>query len=145
MQHVSKTLIGIVKDSSEKFRKMGLSEWEFRKAPGKWSKKEILGHMIDSAANNHQRFVRAQYGDKTPISYNGDAWVKAQDYNSQDVKMLIELWTNYNLHLAHVISKIPADKYGVRFIADAKEPATLEWIVNDYLKHLEHHLGQLSS
>ena len=145
MQYISKTLTGIVKDSSGKFRKMGLSEWEFRKAPYKWSKKEILGHMIDSAANNHQRFVRAQYGDKTPISYNGDSWVKVQDYNSQDIKILTELWINYNLHLAHVISKIPADKYGVLFNADAKEPVTLEWIVKDYVKHLEHHLRQILS
>ena len=145
MQDVSSALIRIIKDSSEKFRKMSTEDWESRKAPGKWSKKEILGHMIDSAANNHQRFVRAQYGDKTPISYHGDAWVKAQDYNFHDVKILIELWINYNLHLAHVISKIPDDKFGVLFSADAKEPVTLEWIVKDYVKHLEHHLAQIRS
>ena len=143
MKEIATALNKIVKESSERFGKMPLTDWELRKAPGKWSKKEILGHMIDSAANNHQRFVRAQYGDKTPISYNGDAWVKAQDYNSQDIKILVGLWINYNLHLAHVISKIPADKYGVLFNADAKEPVTLEWIVTDYVKHMEHHLGQI--
>ena len=99
--------------------------------------------MIDSAANNHQRFVRGQYADKTPISYNGDAWVKVQDYNSENIKMLIELWIHYNLHLSHVISKIPADKFDVLFSADAKEPVTLEWLVKDYVRHMEHHLSQI--
>lgn len=143
MIEVSATLNRIVQQASEKFRKMSVTDWEFRKAPGKWSRKQILGHMVDSAANNHQRFVRAQYRDKTPISYDGDTWVKAQDYNSEDAKVLVELWINYNLHLAHVIAKIDADKYGVLFNADAKEPVTLEWIVKDYVRHMEHHLKQI--
>lgn len=143
MKEISSQLQSIVMAYFDKMKKMSLGEWEGRKAPGKWSKKETLGHMIDSAANNHQRFVRAQYGDKTPISYDGDAWVKVQEYNSESAIVLLEVWKNYNLHLAHVISKIPSDKYNVLFNADAKEPVTLEWIVNDYVKHLEHHLKQI--
>lgn len=145
MKKISAQLQDIALVSSDKMKKMSPGDWEFRKAPGKWSKKETLGHLIDSAANNHQRFVRAQYGDKTPISYDGDAWVKAQDYDSGAALALVELWKHYNIHLAHVISKIPADKYNVLFSADAKDPITLEWIVNDYVKHLEHHLKQILS
>lgn len=122
---------------------MSVADWEFRKAPEKWSRKQILGHMIDSAANNHQRITRVQCGDKTPISYDENAWVKVQDYNSEEVKILIGLWVNYNSHLAHVISKISPNKYGILFNADAEEPATLKWIVKDYVRHLQHHLAQI--
>jgi hypothetical protein len=145
MQELSITLSRIVNEASEKFRKMSDGDWNFRKSPEKWTKKEILGHLIDSAANNHQRFVRAQYGDKTPISYAGDSWVKTQDYKSAEIKILIGLWVNYNLHLVYVISKIPADKYKVLFNADAKEPVTLKWMIKDYVRHLEHHLTQILS
>ena len=143
MKEIESELIEIVNTSAPQLRKQSVQSWDFQKAPGKWSKKEILGHMIDSAANNHQRFVRAQTADKTPISYEGNDWVKAQSYTSAEIKTLIELWINYNLHLAHVISKIPADKYAVLFNADAKEPVSLEWLVRDYVKHLEHHLRQI--
>ena len=145
MKKISAQLQDIVLVSSDKMKKMSSGDWEFRKTPEKWSKKESLGHLIDSAANNHQRFVRAQYGNKTPISYDGDAWVKTQDYNTEPALVLVELWKYYNIHLAHVISKIPSDKYNALFYADAKEPVTLDWIVNDYIKHLEYHLKQILS
>lgn len=143
MKDIAVHLKSTVRSASEKFSNMTAQDWELRKAPGKWSKKEIIGHLIDSAANNHQRFVRAQYGDKTPISYDGDIWVKVQDYKDAPSSVLIELWTSYNLHLAHVISKIPDDKYNTLFHADGKEAETLEWLVKDYVKHLEHHIGQI--
>lgn len=156
MKKISTDLQNSVIAASDKMQKMRPEDWALRKAPGKsslsehpssggWSKKETLGHLIDSAANNHQRFVRAQYGDKTPITYDGDAWVKTQDYDSESALVLIELWKYYNLHLAHVISKISSDKYNVLFNADAREPVTLKWIVEDYIKHLEHHLKQILS
>ena len=142
MKEISKQLTHLVTDSYEKMDKISKENWN-KKIPGKWSKKEILGHLIDSASNNHQRFVRAQYEDKTPISYDGDTWVKIQQYTSSDIKTLLGLWLNYNLHLGHVISEIPVDKYKILFKADAKEAATLEWIVKDYVRHMEHHLKQI--
>ena len=66
---------------------------------GSWTKKEILGHLIDSAAINHQRFVRAQFTDDLVFDgYVQDDWVKVQDYQNRDWRELVELWHGYNRH-----------------------------------------------
>ena len=143
MKEIAAHLNEIVNASSEQMKKLSAQDWEFRKAPGKWSRKEILGHLIDSAANNHQRFVRAQYGDKAPISYDGNEWVNVEKHHDIPANNLIGLWAFYNLHLAHIISNIPKEKYNALFNADASEPKTLEWLVQDYMHHLIHHLKQI--
>ena len=143
MKEISTHLNEIITASSEQMKRLSEQDWEFRKAPGKWSRKQILGHLIDSAANNHQRFVRAQYGDKTTISYDGNAWVSVEKHHDAPVNNLIGLWVFYNLHLTHIISNIPKEKYSALFHADEKESVTLEWIVQDYIRHLVHHLKQI--
>lgn len=84
-----------------------ISEEEFCSKPfaNKWSKKELLGHLIDSAANNHQRFVRAQF-EVPVIYYNQDLWVSLQNYQNESTQLLIKLWEAYNRHLAHIIHQI---------------------------------------
>lgn len=113
-------------------------------APGKWSKKQILGHLIDSAANNHQRFVRAQLS--TPLSFPGYAqndWVAAQQYQSESWSALVRLWTSYNTHLLHVISNIPEEKWKHQCKIGEGEPVTLAFLAEDYVRHAEHHLAQI--
>jgi hypothetical protein len=100
---------------------------------GKWSRKEILGHLIDSASNNHQRFVRAQLdGELNFPGYSQDGWNRAQQYQSEPWANLVQLWSSYNRHLAHVIAAIPEDA-----------GPTLEFLVTDYVRHLQHHLEQI--
>ena len=83
-------------------------------APNKWSKKEILGHLIDSAANNHQRFVRAQEAMELRLpGYAQEHWVAAQRYDQREWPEVIALWSAYNRHLAHVISHLPEDRRDV--------------------------------
>ena len=73
-------------------------------APGRWSKKEILGHLIDSAANNHQRFVRAQLAPSVvDPSYQQEQWVATQGYAAEPWPDLVNLWLLYNRHLLHII------------------------------------------
>ena len=120
-----------------------------------WSRKQILGHLIDSAANNHQRFVRAQFtADLVFPGYEQEQWVSAQRYNDEPWPDLIELWRAYNLHLLHVASGIPQpiltqprDKHSLDLIAfktvAPESPATLEYLIRDYLDHLKHHLDQI--
>jgi DinB superfamily len=113
------------------------------RAEGKWSRKEILGHLIDSAANNHQRFVRVPLtpGVELP-GYQQDNWVSVQNYQSYDWQRLISFWHLYNLHLLHVIKNIPEDKLKNTFSLNG-ETLELEFVVRDYLRHLNHHLGQI--
>ena len=120
-----------------------------------WTAKEILGHLIDSAANNHQRFVRAQLMDDLVFpGYEQNSWVELQNYNDESWLDLIQLWSLYNLHIIHVITQIPETvltaprkNHNLDQIAwkpvDRSQPATLLYFVNDYLGHLKHHLNQI--
>ena len=124
-------------------------------APGKWSPHEIIGHLVDSASNNHGRFVRAQLHDDLIFpGYDQDAWVRVQDYMSSDWVALVALWRRYNHHLAHVIERIDehaATRQRARHNFDEiawkpvpkSEPVTLEYFVRDYVDHLNHHLSQI--
>jgi hypothetical protein len=124
-------------------------------APDKWSKKEILGHLIDSASNNHKRFVLAQYKDDLIFDgYEQDKWVEAQKYNEADWEFLISLWIMLNSHIVHIMSSTPFDvltkkhkNHNLHQIAwktvPENEETTLEYFYQDYIGHLRHHLNQI--
>ena len=114
-------------------------------APGKWSKKQILGHLIDSAANNHQRFVRIQYEEDPVIYYDQNEWNRVQEYNKKNSEELKLLWKLYNLHLLHIIKNIPSDKLERKGALKSGNEYSLGWYINDYVEHLEHHLHQIVS
>ena len=115
-----------------------------RPGAGVWAPKEVLGHLIDSAANNHQRFVRAQQGDELVIAgYEQNHWVQSQGYIDADWLHLVALWTHLNLHIADVIARIPSGKYSVLVTVGGDSPVTLEFVIGDYLRHLRHHMAQI--
>jgi hypothetical protein len=142
MNQKADELIEIVQAATDNLRAISAAEASFKPAENKWSKKEVLGHLIDSAANNHQRFVRAQQVDELIMpAYDQERWVNIQDYNSISWPDLIDLWRLYNLHLAHVIRRISADKLQVKCIIGNKEAVPLIVIIEQYITHLKHHLG----
>lgn len=109
-----------------------------------WSRKQLLGHLIDSAANNHQRFVRAAIADGVQFpAYEQEAWVRTQAYDDVEWDQLVNLWAAYNRHVLHVIDHLPAGTYQHRCQVGASAPVTLDFLIRDYLKHLEHHLADL--
>lgn len=119
------------------------AEASFKPTPSRWSRKEILGHLIDSASNNHQRFVRAQlHSDLRFPAYEQEGWARCQDYAAADWQTLIDLWRSYNQHLAHVIARIPAEQLATPCWIGDGDAVTLEWLVEDYQRHLDHHLAQ---
>ena len=125
-----------------------------RPSPGTWSPREIIGHLIDSASNNHQRFVRVRDRDDLVVEgYEQDDWVAAQGWQERPWMETLELWRLYNLHLAHVIASTPRElaervttRHNLHLRAWKKiaegAPTTLGWFMEDYLGHLEHHLAQ---
>lgn len=116
----------------------------WRYGEGKWSKREILGHLIDSAANNHQRFVRvADTGALKFTTYDADEWVARQRYHDREWTALIDLWLVYNRHIAHVLGQLP-DVLG-ETLCDLHfdKPVTLRWVARDYVDHMNHHLRQI--
>ena len=118
------------------------NEISHKPSPGKWSKKEILGHLIDSATNNHQRFVRVQFENHPSISYDQNNWNSCSYYNTLNTADLIHFWTFYNRHLAALAKNIPEKNYS-RTCKVGETNMTLEFIITDYVTHLEHHLAQL--
>jgi hypothetical protein len=125
------------------------------RAAGKWSPREIIGHLIDSASNNHQRFVRAQFTDDLLFSgYEQEGWVRVQDYQSEDWAELVQLWKLYNQHLLHLMMRIPEEtrmklryKHNLHQIASdslaESDPVTLDWFMSDYVEHMKKHLSQI--
>jgi len=122
---------------------------------GAWTRKQLLGHLVDSASNNHGRFVRAQFStDLVFPGYEQERWVEMQRYADAPWSSLIALWREFNLHIARVMDATPPDvatrqrpRHNLDVIAwqsvAADKPATLEYFMRDYIGHLEHHLGQL--
>ena len=124
----------------------GISEMKFsiKPSPEKWSKKEILGHLIDSAANNHQRFIRVQFEEESAIRYNQNQWNALSHYNQKNTEELIRFWTSYNRHLIHIIQHIPEKNLERKCdTGEPSGPVTLQWLINDYVQHMEHHLHQM--
>jgi hypothetical protein len=121
--------------------------WGTRPAPGKWSKKEIIGHLIDSAHINLQRFIRCTYEENFKLTYQQDAWVAAQHYQDADINELFDLWTLLNKQIIRVLKNYPTDRIAVScFKNDSNlDPKlhTVVWLADDYLRHLQHHQQQI--
>lgn len=141
--------------SSERLNRIDESQSSQPLKDDTWSAKETLGHLIDSAANNHARFVLAQMKDDLVFpGYEQDRWVELQKYQQAPWLQLVDLWRSYNLHLAHVMScasdqklsqlRSPHTLQTIAFeIVKPEESTTLEYLMKDYIAHLKHHLNQI--
>jgi hypothetical protein len=117
-----------------------------RSGPGRWAPKEILGHLIDSAGNNHQRFVRAQLSPSVDSpGYDQENWVAVQNYAAEPWPDLIQLWLLFNKHLLHVMRTVREDALDTPISIRGDAPVPLSHVMIDYVRHLEHHLKQILS
>lgn len=155
MNQIGKTLSNIIVDLKPQFVAIGEPLVSEKPAPNKWSKKEILGHLIDSASNNHQRFVRIQLQKNMVFQgYQQDKWVLLQDYQNQSWSEIVDFWFHFNRHLGNYIQDIPEEVmkkehlehnlYEIAYIRVQKgQVATLSYFIHDYVAHLEHHARQI--
>ena len=133
-----------INEVSDLLSRMTPDQISSKASPVEWSKKEILGHLIDSAANNHQRFVRAAYNAAAAFPpYAQTEWVRIQRYNESEWADLVALWSAYNRHLSDVIERIPEDALSAPCNIGKEEPAPLEFVIRDYLRHVRHHLNAI--
>ena len=115
-----------------------------KETPEEWSKQEILGHLIDSALNNHQRFVRGalnEAGDFPP--YDQNRWVAIQGYNAGRWEDLVDLWAQVNLHLCRILERMPEAALDNACNIGKETPVALGFMIQDYLRHLNMHLEQI--
>jgi hypothetical protein len=143
MENLIDDFRSLLDQASARLAALSDQESERRRTPGTWSTKEILGHLIDSAANNHQRFVRGQVDASLALpGYGQDDWVRTQGYHDESWPALVRLWTSYNGHLVHVMSRVPETALGNRCTIGG-ETVTLEFLMVDYVRHIRHHLRQI--
>ena len=145
MIELAKELRGEVEQAAARFRTMNEADAAASRGAEKWSRKEVLGHLIDSACNNHQRFVRARFADPfVGPGYDQVEWVKLHRYRDRPWADLVDLWVAMNRQLAEVIEHTPAEKLQTALVIGAREPLSLEWWIRDYLRHVKHHLAQIA-
>ena len=140
---VASELDHVLESSMAPLRAITEETAEKRPKPEAWCKKEILGHLIDSASNNHQRFVRLQLAPSLEMpAYEQNGWVRSQSYAGRPWRDLVELWLAYNRHLVHVIRNADASAAPHVWKAAAGD-VELQFLIKDYVRHLNHHLAQI--
>jgi hypothetical protein len=154
MSSVEHDLRTIVEAVTPRLLAIGEEGASARPGPGKWCAKEVIGHLVDSASHNHQRFVRAQLSDDlVSQGYDGEAFVRVQPWAETPWEELVALWRGYNLHIARLIARTPAEvrdreraRHNLHQTAfkpvPEDRPATLAYFMRDYVDHLESHLEQ---
>jgi hypothetical protein len=144
MKDIAQQLRSIIATVEPQLSRMNHDDMGFKPDSLEWSKKEILGHLIDSAANNHQRFVRAvnKVAAQFP-TYDQNEWVRIQRHNERPWQSLITLWSAYNNHLSHVIECIPEDAEPSPCNIGKEDPVPLDLVIKDYRRHLRHHLKDI--
>lgn len=154
-QDYAAELVVVVEEASARLHLVSSEAAARRPSPEDWSIKEIIGHLIDSALNNHRRFVLAQWTTDLVVSgYDPDAWVATQRYREAPWPGLVDLWRELNLHVARTMTSIPADvrmrerrEHNLDEIAfhpvPTDQPTTLDYLMRDYVVHLKHHLGEI--
>lgn len=127
---------------------IGLSDAEVQRRPAgsAWSIKEIIGHLVDSASNNHQRWVRLQISDGLRFpdyQCDNEKWIRIQQYNNQDWESLLSLWRFFNLHLSFIVRCVDKGCLRNKWIIEEDAIVTLNDLMMDYLIHLNDHLDQV--
>jgi hypothetical protein len=138
-------LLQILEESQAAFQRIPQEEWRAKPHAHKWSKKEVLGHLVDSALTNLRRFIMTQYQPGEKIVYHQDEWVALQHYQEADLDDLIQLWAGLNRQIARVVERIPPERMHLSCDTGkaGQELHTLDYLIEDYLAHLKHHLAQI--
>ena len=145
MKNTIQQLKQLINDYSDKLKQLNEKKYSGKPLEKVWSKKEELGHLIDSAHNNLRRFIVAQYEDQPTIVYDQNFWNKAANYQQQPSAELIELWILLNNQICFVLDAMPLSLQEriCNTGKGEKELHTISWLAADYNKHLLHHLHHL--
>ena len=132
----------VIENQLDKFQAISEEDWNEKLSDEKWSKKEILGHLCDSAFTNVRRFVVTQYKENENISYDQNFWVKAQNYQNTPILDIINLWKYLNLQIVNVVENIPDELLDNVYntTISEKQSFTLRFVIDDYISHMNHHL-----
>ena len=135
----------VVNQALDAMQKISQNTWEHKPIPHKWSKKEILGHLVDSARNNLQRFVEIQYMSSPyrVIPYDQDQQVVANAYQQQSVDLISTMWESLNRHIGYLIRCQTRESLELAVELSDGTQTNMQWLMEDYIDHLKHHLRQI--
>ena len=142
MEETIQKLNSILERAPKLLLEMNEASLSLKELPDKWSKKEILGHLIDSATNNHHRIIRAQFESNPEVIYDQNEWNNFNFYQEIESLQIIHFWIMYNRQLVEIIRRIPKSSLSKQ-VSVHGSLFTLEYIIRDYVEHLEHHLRQI--
>ncbi|WP_174615924.1 DinB family protein [Virgibacillus ihumii] len=142
MQKIVEGINYWIKTLPDEYNIMSEEQISIRPLPNKWSEKEILGHLCDSAIINIERFIKIQYEETIYVvqSYNQDQWVAVQNYQGRKIDEIINLFQTLNNQILNIIKNIPDEKLSNLCDIGNNQHKTLEWLIQDYLGHMEHHI-----
>ena len=146
MQIIVRELRELIQEYTTKFNSISEKDFLAKPNPNKWSKIEVVGHLIDSAQNNLRRFVCGQYESTPPnIVYDQDFWVQANNYNSAKKENIIQLWVLLNDRICDILLAMPETNHKKECNTgkDLTQLHTLKWLAEDYVRHMKHHLNQI--
>jgi hypothetical protein len=146
MQIIIQELRDLIQTYSEKIAAISGPDFYAKPLPTKWSKVEVLGHLIDSSQNNLRRFICGQYESTPPrIIYDQDFWVSSNNYKEAKKESIIQLWKLLNERICDILETMPPSNYEKECNTgkDIEQLRTLQWLAEDYVKHLKHHLNQI--
>ena len=120
-------------------------DWDFKIREEKWSNKEIIGHLIDSAQINLQRFIRCTYEQEFKLVYAQDEWVSAAHYQNADIKEVLDLWILLNRQIIRTLVNYPKDRVEITCDTGKTDVKlhTVKWLAEDYVSHMQHHLSKI--
>jgi hypothetical protein len=144
MKTISEKILEIVTSARPRLLAIAPESARRKERAEDWSKQEILGHLVDSALNNHQRVVRGALNAAANFPpYEQNRWVEVQGYNERDWKELVKLWAQCNLHLCRMLDRLPEAALSNPCNIGKEAPVALGFVVEDYLRHLNMHLSQI--
>jgi hypothetical protein len=146
MKKLQQELLQITTEFASRISAIPEHEFKAKPNPKKWSKQEVLGHLIDSAQNNLRRFIVGQYAASPPhIIYDQDFWVLASDYSHMPKEDTIQYWRLLNEQIVRVLGTMHSANYSKTCNTGKAivEFRTLQWLAEDYVKHMKHHLNQI--
>lgn len=153
--HIQDTLTSIIERTASQLTGVSDAELSHKDRPDKWSKKEILGHLIDSAINNHRRFKQFLHQEHLVFDgYNQDNEVVMNDYQNRPLQEIIALWSGMNQQIIQILKAIPDERFTKRYTqhnyhrigfkrVPETEASSIQYLIQDYLGHMEHHLAQM--